>query len=452
MTSNNTNSGLGDSGDDFTTYPAYKAGALIWKIVPPILLILGTVGNFLSILVLTRRSIRSSTTAIYLIGLACSDLLVLYSGLFRQWLIYLFNTDVRETSPFGCKLNIWLVYTSLDFSAWILMAVTLERVISAWLPHNARTMCTKKSALAFIISIGVFLLALNSHLLYGMDFVEQYDEDTGAVTIAKCKEVDRNYRQFFNHTWPWIDFSAFCLIPFSVIVVGNAMILFKVVKSQRKTHGQIAPSLHTRSNNRQQPSHHAKQSSMTAMLFTLNIVFLFSTSPVSIYNIGYPHWQSDASNHKLAELDLWWAIVNMFMYTNNSLNFLLYCLSGTKFRQEVRRIFCKTKLFRRQTQMPLSNYTRTKFDKSAHPSPPSRSINGHSAEKATPSTQESMKLISVNEQPVHNNNLLHPDSALKITCSDLSLNIPIQTVSEKVNETVNLTKESTAKDMPSIDV
>ena len=68
----------------------YKAGVLIWKVVPPILILLGTIGNSLSILVLTRRSIRVSTTALFLTVLACVDLLVLYSGLLRQWLIYLF--------------------------------------------------------------------------------------------------------------------------------------------------------------------------------------------------------------------------------------------------------------------------------------------------------------------------------------------------------------------------
>ena len=148
---------------NFTELPFYKSSVIIWKVVPPMLILLGTIGNILSILVLTRRSLRKSTTSLFLTVLACSDLLVLYSGLLRQWVLYVFETDVRHVCEVGCKLNIWLVYSSLDFSAWILMAVTIERVISVWLPHRVRTICTKKSAVVSLVGIGAFILTLNSH-------------------------------------------------------------------------------------------------------------------------------------------------------------------------------------------------------------------------------------------------------------------------------------------------
>ncbi|XP_045215468.2 lysophosphatidic acid receptor 6-like [Mercenaria mercenaria] len=368
---------MANTSNTTTTYSEYEAEKLIWKIVPPILLVLGTVGNCLSILVLTRGSIRSSTTALFLTVLAFSDLVVLYSGLLRQWLIHLFDTDVRKVSPFGCKLNIWLVYCSLDFSAWILIVVTLERVISAWLPHRARTLCTTKSAISLLISVGVFILALNAHMLYGMVFKTSTDENNN-IEYQKCVEIDEDYSGFFNVTWPWIDFCAFCLIPFTVIVIGNALILFKVINSQRKVKSRIVPT--AGSGNRQQTtsSHSSKQSSMTAMLFTLNIVFLISTSPISVYNICYPFWTANASEHDYAQLALWWAVVNMLMYVNNSLNFILYCLSGSKFRLEVKRIFhsLRQRLITGNRQITTqSNYTRTKVDHTSPPSP------GHSGNK-----------------------------------------------------------------------
>ncbi|XP_045215141.2 probable G-protein coupled receptor 139 [Mercenaria mercenaria] len=328
---------------DYTKYAEYKAGILIWKIIPPILIILGTVGNGLSILVLTRRSIRTSTTALFLTVLAFSDLVVLYSGLLRQWLIYLFDIDVREISQFGCKLNIWLVYSSLDFSAWILVGVTLERVVSAWLPHSAQTLCSRRSAAGLIISLGIFILAFNAHLLYGMVFKYTFDH-SGHAELQKCVEVNNRYKDFFNVTWPWIDLCAFCLIPLTVIVMGNWFIVFKLINSQRRVHSRVVPS--SAVNGRgptTTPGPCGKPSSATAMLFTLNIVFLFSTLPISIYNIGYIYWTEGANERDHAQLDLWWAIVNMLMYVNNSINFFLYCLSGAKFRREAIRIFCPWK-------------------------------------------------------------------------------------------------------------
>lgn len=426
--------------EDYTTFPEYKAGILIWKVVPPILILLGTVGNSLSILVLTRKSIRSSTTALYLTVLAFSDLLVLYSGLLRQWIRFLFNEDVRHVSQFGCKLNIWLVYSSLDFSAWILIAVTLERVISAWLPHNAKTVCTRKSAAAFLISIGVFVLVLNSHLLYGMVFKTSYGI-TGEVELRKCVEIDDDYAVFFNKTWPWIDLCAFCAIPFTVIVIGNCLILFKVIKSQRKTKSRIVPTIQNGTTPISSSSGHSgsKQSSMTAMLFTLNVVFLVTTSPVSIYNIGYTNWIKGADLQKFAELDLWWAIVNMFMYTNNSLNFLLYCLSGTRFRREVVRIFTirKRENSSEQVRLGQSNYTRTRFDTPSVSPTPRHSASPYTARAQTPNTGSSMDIHTISFNGVNGNvvesknnvhkavngktdrkisgNSLHPSDALKIS-------------------------------------
>lgn len=406
------------SDDDYTSYKEYKAGILIWKIVPPILILFGTVGNGLSIIVLTRRSIRSSTTALYLTVLAFSDLFVLYSGLLRQWLRFLFETDVRHVSEFGCKLNIWLVYCSLDYSAWILLLVTLERVISAWLPHNARTLCTKNSAAAVLISVGVFILCLNAHLLYGMVFKYSEDEN-GNQELEKCVEINDEYYVFFNVTWPWVDLCAFCVIPFTVIVIGNALILFKVVKSQKKVKSRVVPSVAGGSQQQTTSGHGHKQSSMTAMLFTLNIVFLLSTSPISIYNVGYTYWVKDASSHEYAQLDLWWAVVNMLMYTNNSLNFLLYCLSGTKFRREVIRTFTSWNR-RTNTNMQLahSNYTRTKFD-TPSPMPTPR----HSVFTLNTQTQNLSPTGGINGQQNagdngennfgHSNNSLHPNDALR---------------------------------------
>ena len=347
-----TNTTTEEDYDDYTTYPQYKTSILIWKVVPPILILLGTIGNILSIVVLTRKSIKDSTTALYLTFLTASDLCVLYTGLLRQWIRYLFKYDVRHLSEAVCKIHLWVVYSSLDFSAWILIAFTLERVISVCCPFSAKTKCSRKYAMALLIAILLFLLALNSHMLYGMvNKGSMNKHDTG---INKCVEINENYGDFFKFVWPWIDLCVFCLIPVSVIVIGNCCILFGVIKSQRKTRARSVSSVNTDQRTSLQRGR-ANHSSMTAMLFTLNMVFLFTTSPVSIYNIGYTHWMESGTSQDYATLDLWWAIVNMLQYTNNSINFLLYCLSGTRFRREVKRIFCQKP--RQGSTIPLDNYT-----------------------------------------------------------------------------------------------
>ncbi|KAH3874342.1 hypothetical protein DPMN_037584 [Dreissena polymorpha] len=59
---------------------ATYVASLLWKIVAPLFFTIGTVGNILSIIVLTRRNTRKSSTAVYLTALSLSDLIVINTG------------------------------------------------------------------------------------------------------------------------------------------------------------------------------------------------------------------------------------------------------------------------------------------------------------------------------------------------------------------------------------
>ena len=346
--------------DYYTTFLEYQASEVIWKVVPPVLILFGSIGNILSIVVLTRKSIRNSATALYLTFLAFSDILVLYTGLLRQWIFYVFEYDIRHLSEAVCKIHLWLVYTSLDFSAWILMALTMERVMATWWPFRARRLCSRLNAAVIIMAILFLLLAINSHFMYGMIHETNVNENGTVSTVEKCLAVNEGYIDFFRKVWSWIDFGMFCLFPLSVIVVGNICILANVMRSQRRLSAVSLQQEETRSRRRSSSGRGGTLSSLTAMLLVLNTVFLITTLPISVYNIGYNHWVYTSNHQTIASLELWWAIVNMLMYTNNSVNFLLYCLSGSRFRKEAQKHFCGC--FKKEMNAPVILATVTKSD------------------------------------------------------------------------------------------
>ncbi|WAR07712.1 hypothetical protein MAR_017670 [Mya arenaria] len=80
-----------------------ETAALLWRTVPPIILVVGICGNILTILVLTRPASRKSSTAVYLIALAIADTVVLNTGLLRYWIFLcgLRHTDVVMVSGSG---------------------------------------------------------------------------------------------------------------------------------------------------------------------------------------------------------------------------------------------------------------------------------------------------------------------------------------------------------------
>jgi hypothetical protein len=77
-------------------------------------------------------------------------------------------------------------------------------------------------------------------------------------------------------------------------------------------------------------------SSLTAMLLTVNCVFLLTTSPIQAFMIGQEYWYSDKTPEEKACHNFWRAVVNMLQYTNNAVHFFLYCLTGPIFRNELK--------------------------------------------------------------------------------------------------------------------
>uniref|UniRef100_A0A8W8HXJ5 G-protein coupled receptors family 1 profile domain-containing protein n=1 Tax=Magallana gigas TaxID=29159 RepID=A0A8W8HXJ5_MAGGI len=168
------------------------------------MIVLGTIGNIFSIVVLLQKSMRRQTTVMYLVALSFNDMAVLYIGLLRYWILATFEIDVRHFSEFLCKVHIWLVYVTVDTSAWILVVVSFERLALVWYPH-------------------------------------------------------------------------------------------------------------------------------------------ISNTPVSIYLAFYETFSADISSYTTARLVLAWAITNLVMFMNNTINFLLYCVGGENFRRECRRLLTRLK-------------------------------------------------------------------------------------------------------------
>jgi hypothetical protein len=316
---------------DYQTYPESTASEYIWKICPPLLILCGTVGNIVSIIVLRRPKVRKAVCSFYFIALAASDLLVLYTGLLRQWIYYTFNFDVRHLGTAGCKLHTWLVYFSLHFSSWILVAVTIERIMLVWFPIVAKTTCTKRTVTINIIAICICLLLVNSHILYGKG--QYLEQRNGTTYIHMCVFVSKSYKTFWESTWQSIDMAIFCGVPFFCLLIGNILICVKVRLSR------LAVKRNATINRFGTPKcKDSKFSSMSVMLLTINTTFLICNTPISIYLIGLRFWISDLSEKDKANIDLIWSIVNILMYLSNSINLLMYILSGSLFRKEIRTV------------------------------------------------------------------------------------------------------------------
>lgn len=337
--------------DDMENQDADKAAKILWKVISPLLLILGTFGNILVITVLTRKSSRKVPTSIFLSALAVSDLLALLTGLLRQWIRYVFETDIRtDISVSGCRFHWFIVYLVTQFSSWMLICVTAERVASTLVPHKSRVIFTIRNALILVCTVFVVLVLLNGHYLFGYGY-KNHTYENGQNETERCVPITDRYESFIIYTWTWIDLCVFYLIPFIVLLVGNTLIINKVITSHRKSRRAVVPGNDTR-NARMGNFNHAgaKISSLTLTLLLVSAVFFICITPIVVYPIGEPYWADGASEKKLASLFLIETIANLLMYINHSINFVLYFLSGRKFRNEVKLLFCRRRTTQNETE------------------------------------------------------------------------------------------------------
>lgn len=90
----------------------WVSSLLAWQICPLMLLVFGSFGNVMTLVVLRGMTAARSTMPDYLKALAVSDLMLLYTGLLRHWLINVFGFDVRTVHVVACKVTTQFSNTS----------------------------------------------------------------------------------------------------------------------------------------------------------------------------------------------------------------------------------------------------------------------------------------------------------------------------------------------------
>lgn len=335
------------------------------RILPPILLLLGTFGNSLSFVVLRRKFMRHTWTGFFLACLAIVDTLVLWLGLSRHMIKIYGNYDIRLLDVSVCKLQRFLLYFCLDLSAWILVAVTVGRFISTRYPLRTPKWCSISRAFKVFGILIVLVFGKNAHTLWTVDM--NLDPKTKKYSCNHFE--DSQYYFFWKKIVPVFVFAVYAAGPFTIMITMNSFII-KALNKSRKFQGTVCRgstknhlckhgndnlpkngrtvsngtvSLGTRSKipkTNRQPYKETKQT--TIMLLVVSFVYLLLSSPSFINLIAEPYIKEYIKKINCAERQhgeairgLIVVIVLNMMYINHAINFLLYCVSGRSFRREV---------------------------------------------------------------------------------------------------------------------
>jgi hypothetical protein len=188
---------------------------MLLRIYPILFLFVGTIGNLLSVYVVLRSKLRRYSTFIYLAFLSIVDLIVLYTFSINFILHSWFNIDLQHVSLIACKIYSFSIYFFPQTSAWILTAVSIDRVFA--LTRGIRK--TRKTRFTYFILSLIFLILflLNIQFLF-YNNTYQLTDDTNNSNIYRIVDTDMDinvvqcssenleeYKDFYQNIWVYID-------------------------------------------------------------------------------------------------------------------------------------------------------------------------------------------------------------------------------------------------------
>ena len=288
-----------------------------WTYLSPVMIILGTLGNLLTLAVLNSKHNKASAINVALAFLAVADIAVLNVGLMHQWIRFVWGFDLRIMSNIGCKVHLTFTLFVMALSPNILALVTIDRVLSVLFPLKVKYWITKKRMICACVALTSFVFACHVPL-----FVAAY-LDPRVPSYRMCQW----HNPTFTKAWYWVSFTLDFLAPFTVIFTGNTLIMIRLT---------IAAARRSKSTQ----SDKGRLSSTTMMLVAVGVAYFITMTPQNVYRLGlaYGAWPN-RPEPAYARLQLVIAVNFLLLYGNSAINFLLYCLAGSRFRSTLIMMF-----------------------------------------------------------------------------------------------------------------
>ena len=298
-------------------------GGWLGQIGTTLILLFGTFGNVMTVIILRRLRSGWSAMNVYLTALALSDTAMLYSVALPMWSRKVLDYDIYASHVVVCKLGIWMMVTTATLSAWLLVALTAQRAASVVWPHRVNVICTRHKSVVTIVVISTMCSLLYSHTLYGFDLVE-----SGNGTRWMCSFGSTDYQVFFASIWVIADLFIYSVFPCVFLIASNVVLGWKVTVAMKEARANFSAGSECQKDSRQK-----KASSVTVTIIIVSVAFVVITIPAQVYNTFFYGYASSDFDYFLYDFFFVYALSNF------GWNFYLYCLTGSKFREEFKILF-----------------------------------------------------------------------------------------------------------------
>ena len=273
-------------------------------------------GNTLSTAVMTMKHNRHLSTCTYMMAISINDNIVMLILLY-QWLLK--NTEIQILTDLVCKILGSSLFIFVYNGTYQVMLMTFDKCFAIILPHKSLSFCTPQRARLLLLIAFITMVIFNSPHFYLTKFVIS---DCSAYAI-KGKLVT---------VYLYLSFIVTSIVPFLSLVIMNFIIIRAVKKSRQLRHQN------TDSNNTDFKKGKQVENQLTIMCIVIAATFVTLFLPSYIRFIVYQVIVPTSSPKTFAGFYFFVHVSFRLYATNYGLHFFLYLLSGTKFRNDLRKL------------------------------------------------------------------------------------------------------------------
>ena len=279
---------------------------ILQMILPPIIIVVGALGNILTILVYSRKSFSKLSTKNTWRILATVEIFNVLQ-LTKHFAKNTFAFNINKVSNFTCKLFVYFSYFN-SIPAWLLTYLSIERFLMIRSFHRLHKISIKYQTLIITFCIFWDLVIFSPILiLYYVD----YENKTTCRIIKGYESFDIFFYCFdtFNST----------ILPFLIMFLCYLFLIRSVFKSRQKMTRFARETTASFSNHK-----HRRDIQFSTTLILSNFLFFILNFPIILKLIFNPLDSDSLLYHFLGDL----------YYISYTVNFFIYLITNSNFRRE----------------------------------------------------------------------------------------------------------------------
>ena len=291
----------------------------LFYIYPKILIPCGIICNILNLILFSTKKLSKISVSLLIKVISVNNMINLlvfgfwqFEGPYKQ--------NLWDLSIFLCKVVVINSYIYNGINAWILVYISLDRLIMIIVPQKPKVLESKNFQIVVCLTIYIINILIFLPSIFFYDLNESTDWYMLNKTICEVKDSSlyktEAYTELFNSI----------VLPFIFMFFLSILIIISLKKSKNK--------VFNRSESVKRPKNKSFKFSIT--ILTSNFVFLVLNLPMSI---GY-----------ILDDDVLKTFGNFLMATFFSIDFFIYFATNSLVREKFFQLFCSNfKRFQKKT-------------------------------------------------------------------------------------------------------